>query len=124
METVLRKVSVKDRLPKEQGRYIFYIHEQNDLGLSKYLWNCYFDNESKEVFKNIGQAVIAEYWYEEVSVEELEDYKVAVGNLNLIIEMDALKAKERYEKALSDFNMLSNLEQALEISAGLKEDVV
>jgi hypothetical protein len=28
--------------PKEAGRYWCVVEEQNDLGLSKYQWNCYF----------------------------------------------------------------------------------
>jgi len=38
-------ISVKDRLPKESGRYWCYISEQNDLGLSFYQWNCAYNKE-------------------------------------------------------------------------------
>ena len=38
-------MSVKDRLPKESGRYWCYVSEQNDLGLGFYQWNCAYNKE-------------------------------------------------------------------------------
>jgi hypothetical protein len=33
-------ISMEDRLPEENGRYLCYVKEQNDLGISYYQWNC------------------------------------------------------------------------------------
>jgi len=79
MEKILRKVSVSERLPNRLGYY------PTNSGLF-----IFYPNE-KNFFHDIENIPVAsvEYWYEEISVDELEDFKVAVGNLNMIIEMDA-----------------------------------
>lgn len=38
-------ISVEERLPELRDRYLCFIEEQNDLGLSKYVWNCYYGGE-------------------------------------------------------------------------------
>jgi len=35
-------IPVTERLPEERGRYLCFVQEQEDLGTSKYVWNCYF----------------------------------------------------------------------------------
>ena len=35
-------VKVEDGLPKEAGRYLCWVTEQNDLGKSGFVWNCCF----------------------------------------------------------------------------------
>jgi hypothetical protein len=40
-------IDCKDRLPEESDRYWCYCQEQNDLGLSHFQWNCYFDSIAK-----------------------------------------------------------------------------
>ena len=47
--TVMEWISVKDKLPKETGRYWCHVKEVNDLGESSYQWNvCY--NEWEKAF--------------------------------------------------------------------------
>ena len=41
-------ISVKDKLPKESGRYFVHVSEVNDLGVSHYAWNAYYDLCEKE----------------------------------------------------------------------------
>jgi hypothetical protein len=65
---IYREVLVSERLPKISGRYIFLVEEQNDLGLSKFLWNCYFDKDINEIRDN-GTPYNAKYWLEEIEVE-------------------------------------------------------
>ena len=78
MEKVLRKVSVKDRNPINKGVYIGGSCSYHN---EKIYWHGYWDDHWQEDYGDV------EYWYEEVSVDELEDYKLAVGNLQMIIEM-------------------------------------
>ena len=40
-------ISIKDRLPKEGGRYWCYLEHQNDLGLSNFQWNCSYNENEK-----------------------------------------------------------------------------
>ena len=40
-------ISIKDRLPKEGGRYWCYLEHQNDLGLSHFQWNCSYNENEK-----------------------------------------------------------------------------
>jgi hypothetical protein len=135
MEKVLRKVN--NSSPNKSGWY-FTNNDRKD----------YFDLTENEW--EVSNIQLVQYWYEEVSVDELEDYKVAVGNLLIVNEVDEHKfketlhdkyissklfAKERYEKALKLANKLSKQDfmddfyfllfedvvQTLKIAAGLKE---
>jgi len=120
METVLRKVSVKDRLPKITGWYITDIDK------------IFYTTEFNNFFRNSLNLNILnpEYWYEEVSLLELLPQQ-AISHLALYDE-----AKERYEKALKIVDSLINpnngfyldnvtkielIEEALKIAAGLEE---
>jgi len=111
METVLRKVSVKDRLPKNKPEKDLVVG-YNNVDIKKVV--LYYDDQF------VGTVLEPDYWYEEVSVDEL--------------------AKERYEKALKMYMLNKGFEtdylsyyfelthhkatQLLKIAAGLKEDVV
>lgn len=128
MEKILRRVNAKERFPEKEGCYISILSDGR-------IYNVKYPEQNAVVFKE-GKILTLntpiEYWYEEVSTDELEDYKVAVGNLQMIIEMDALKSKERYEKALSilddyilqkleEYNYDKTFKHALKIASGLDE---
>jgi hypothetical protein len=85
METVSRKVKITERLPEKEGWYACE-GKQGIRGLN-------FNSEQNWDLEELQELQI-EYWYEEVSVYKLEDYKVAVGNLQMIIEMDSFKSQE------------------------------
>jgi hypothetical protein len=36
-------IPVSERLPEESGRYLCYVKEINDLGISYFQWNCAFN---------------------------------------------------------------------------------
>lgn len=65
METLYRKVAVSERLPEFGQRVIALVLEQNDLGLSKFLWNVSYSDITKS-FKMDGNTVQIEYWLEEI----------------------------------------------------------
>lgn len=66
METLYRKVAVSERLPEFGQRVIALVLEQNDLGLSKFLWNVSYSDITKS-FKMDGNEVNIEYWLEEIT---------------------------------------------------------
>jgi len=124
MEKVLRKVSIYNYLPENRGEYVVV---RKDGIKTVFPFND-DNNWDVEDLDNLN----IEYWYEEVSVDELEDYQIAVGNLQMIIEVDIFKAKERYEKALfyiedhlgDEHCYVEFIEAALKIATGIKEDKV
>ena len=65
METLYRKVAVSERFPQFAQRVIALVLEQNDLGLSKFLWNVSYSDITKS-FKMDGNTVQIEYWLEEI----------------------------------------------------------
>lgn len=102
MEKVLRRVSVKDGLPEKDGSY--YVSDYGKDELYKII--IYPDiQKDMEWVKNM-----IEYWYEEMSLEEL--------------------AKERHDKALNflsyndKFNVDNAARKALKIAAGIEEDEI
>jgi hypothetical protein len=114
METVLRKVNVRDRLPIKKNYYftlLFTNTDWKDRAVREY--SPSYDNWWKE---NV------EYWYEEVSLDELFKEKYPIRSNDKI-----LLAKERYEKAnkFLDNNLgLCTTEvimKALKIAAGLEK---
>lgn len=60
------KVPVIERLPDYGQRVIALVLEQNDLGLSKYLWNVSYNDEDKSFSMDDGRHFNVEYWLEEV----------------------------------------------------------
>jgi hypothetical protein len=56
-------VSVEDKLPEEGGRYWCYVEELNDLGISHYEWNCYFDPHNKEFRDNLKTMKVTHWTY-------------------------------------------------------------
>ena len=65
METLYKKVAVSERFPQFAQRVIALVLEQNDLGLSKFLWNVSYSDITKS-FKMDGNTVQIEYWLEEI----------------------------------------------------------
>ena len=63
--TLYRKVAVSERFPQFAQRVIALVLEQNDLGLSKFLWNVSYSDITKS-FKMDGNTVQIEYWLEEI----------------------------------------------------------
>ena len=68
METKFIKVPVTERFPDYGQRVIANVLEQNDLGLSNYLWNVSYDDVHKNFWMD-GKRVDVEYWLEEVPDE-------------------------------------------------------
>jgi hypothetical protein len=114
MEKVLRKVSVKDRLP-EHGSYKYT--ELGELFLN-----------SKNIWSDVGTSRVycPEYWYEEVSlIDMLNIYP------NVFKQLYEELVKERYEIAYKFVakSILQNhfhgiekvITKALKIAAGLEE---
>jgi hypothetical protein len=56
-------ISVEDRLPEEGGRYWCYVEEVNDLGISHYEWNCYFDPNNKEFRDDLKTMKVTHWTY-------------------------------------------------------------
>jgi len=120
-EKVLRKVSVKDRLPDIESEY----HCVTDTG--ELTSGTFY----KQTWLTPYRILNIEYWYEEVSVKELfHEYDKELA------EALSNSAKERYKKALS-FVLQSRdmmrmprqilneeMYKALRMAAGLKEDKV
>ena len=65
METIYRKVAVSERFPQFAQRVIALVLEQNDLGLSKFLWNVSYSDITKS-FKMDVNSVQFEDWLEEI----------------------------------------------------------
>ena len=65
METLYREVAVSERFPQFAQRVIALVLEQNDLGLSKFLWNVSYSDITKS-FKMDGNTVQIEYWLEPI----------------------------------------------------------
>jgi len=114
-EKVLRKVSVKDRLPKIDGDY------DTDVGTLCFVKDRFYNNLD-------GQREYPEYWYEEVSVEELISYTDTII-VKRVIEIHNKLAKGRYEKAKYLLNTNQGLgtteliDKCLKIAAGLENEV-
>lgn len=64
-KVLYRKVAVSERFPQFAQRVIALVLEQNDLGLSKFLWNVSYSDITKS-FKMDGNTVQIEYWLEEI----------------------------------------------------------
>lgn|SRR4030042_382011 len=135
MEKVLRKVSVKKRFPSTKDYYYVILLKGEDRAVREY--SPSYDNWWKE---NV------EYWYEEVSVDELqeviylnEQLKGANARLDCIptyishIKCLEEEAKERYEKGFKyiakvilrdTFDSIeTEIVKALKVAAGIEEDV-
>jgi len=120
MEKILRKVSTKDRNPED---YKYYYSELGEI---------LFDS-TKRWLDRSGKIVYPEYWYEEVSVEELVSYTDPIV-VKRVIEVNNKFAKERYEKALcfandetwfyKDKEVMDKQDilKALKIAAGMKNN--
>ena len=124
MEKVLRKVSVKDRNPKD-GTYF------TNCGENTYSQTTWLDTRNSNLqYPGDDITQYVEYWYEEVSPKDLlqeysKELEAILGNL----------AKERYEKALSfvlnsrDMTRMprqilnEEMYKALRIAAGLEDEV-
>lgn len=112
MEKILRKVSCKDRYPKEQK---YYYTDKGELLYHK-THNYFIDSR-----RNIIDVTDVEFWYEEI---ELDDLKC---NFKEMFSTSKLFAQQRYQKAL---NYLKNyispkydneMNKALKIAAGLEQ---
>jgi len=117
MEKVLRKISVKDRLPSE---FRYYYTDFDEI---------LFDS-TKRWLDRAGRIIYPEYWYEEVSVDELVSYTDPVV-VKRVIEIYNKLSKKRYEKALElldtvlyNPNWYKIGKRALCIAAGIKEDKI
>lgn len=96
METIYRKVSVRDRLPEFSQRVIALVLEQNDLGLSKFLWSVSYSDIMKS-FKMDGNTVQIEYWLEEIPETIKSDNTETLANALHRIE----KLKEDKKELMS-----------------------
>ena len=54
--------SVKDKLPKEIGRYLCYVEEMSDLGVSHYQWNCSYGYVGKHKTFITDNGGIVTHW--------------------------------------------------------------
>jgi hypothetical protein len=52
---------VEDRLPEYGMRVLCYCQEQNDLGLSHFVWNCSY-NETDKSFTDAGKRYSVTHW--------------------------------------------------------------
>jgi len=125
MEKVLRKVSVKDRNPLEEGYYMVQV------GDFKTILGTFFNGST---FENYHPNMV---WYEEVSLEDIKDISYNDGfstAKKVLYEIELQEAKERYEKALTyvlqsrDMMRMprqilnEEMYKALRMAAGLEED--
>ncbi len=122
MEKILRKVSCKDRLPKEAEEYFVLMPST-----SKRLLYFLKENAGGVWYSTANELKLPEYWYEEVDVCELEDYKVMEWTLQTALALDTIAAKERYEKSVNFLQNLSymvvgmsDIKKALKIASGIE----
>lgn len=54
-------ISVKDSLPKENGRFWCYVQEVNDLGISHFQWNCAYSREDNRWSDNF-ESMSVTHW--------------------------------------------------------------
>ena len=56
-------MDAKNNPPEEGGRYWCIVEEQNDLGLSKFQWNCYYDEANSHWYDD-GKTMKVRYYTE------------------------------------------------------------
>lgn len=95
MERILRKVKCGDRMPEKEGWYAVV----SSSGIHGIYWNNDWNLEDFNALK-------IEYWYEEVDICELDEYKMLMtSNLHLremnnkLQEDNTKEAEERYDVA-------------------------
>lgn len=66
MQTLFRKVSAKERLPKEDGDYFVYTSDEDEPGLELHD-AMHFSDYASDIWK---KEVI--YWLEEIKLAEIE----------------------------------------------------
>lgn len=54
-------ISVKDRLPYDNSRYLCYCQDINSLGISYYQWNCCYHVNTK-TFTDALRTVTVTHW--------------------------------------------------------------
>ena len=72
MTVFIKRYPSKGELPEYGQRVIGLVLEQNDLGLSKFLWNVSYHEEEKKFFMD-GDIVSIEYWLEKIELPNAED---------------------------------------------------
>lgn len=78
MTVFIKRYPSKGELPDYGQRVIAQVLEQNDLGLSKFLWNVSYHEEEKQFFLD-GDIVPIGFWLKEVDLPNEED---AVKHIN------------------------------------------
>jgi hypothetical protein len=92
MEKVLRKVKCFERLPIKNEKY-FCIDNSNQLLV------CHFDPHCKSWMKSFLYKENVEYWYEEVSLEELLKEAFEAARSLETVEINGVKnLKAKYEE--------------------------
>ena len=115
------EVDVNVELPKESGRYMAYVSEINDLGVSHFYWNCCFDVDSKvwsdkfisyqvtNWLKPIENRYVLteEELYELIRpldlLVQLKEYKEAFGKDEYYLKIQP-KTWERARKLIQEYN--------------------
>ena len=70
----IKRYPSNGELPEYGQRVIGLVLEQNDLGLSKFLWNVSYHEEEKKFFMD-GDIVSIEYWLEEIPLPDADEIK-------------------------------------------------
>lgn len=73
----IKRYPSKGEFPEYCQRVIGLVLEQNDLGLSKFLWNVSYNDDTKTFKMNGGVSVNIEFWLEEIELpneEDMEDH--------------------------------------------------
>lgn len=73
LKSTITFISTEDKLPEVGNRYLCRVLELNDLGTSYYIWNCYYNHETKEFSDGFGNVQVT-HWAELPSIleEDLE----------------------------------------------------
>ena len=103
MGTIYRKVAVSERKPQFGQRVIALVLEQNDLGLSKFLWNVSYSDITKS-FKMDGNTVQIEYWLEEIP-DNSHQIKADKAELLEALEKISKVTNEGYMTDHTDFQV-------------------
>ena len=62
--------NVKDELPKEGARYWCIVEEVNDLGISYFQWNCYYEGDTKKWIDDGKESHVI--WWTELAPRPIE----------------------------------------------------